>query len=232
MSLRPDQYEILVANHFKEIGYSITVSTYTNDYGVDVFATKENEKIAVQAKMFGATSRKINRQMVMELHGAKDYFDCSKAVIATNGTILENAKEVANKLGIEILKIPAVNNFNFSVTDKPAGKFESIWQKYVMQLEGKTLQRSNGGVNKVVKVDWAGIERVTSNGRSQRIKIEIFKKTINHIIKHGSISRKLINEEYKGRASSGIVLILSNTEIFDLTKKPTGLKLNAGKLKI
>lgn len=29
--------------------------------------------------------RKINRQMLMELHGAKDYFDCSKAIKVTDG---------------------------------------------------------------------------------------------------------------------------------------------------
>ena len=83
--MRPDEYEQVVADYFEQQGYKTNVSQYTNDYGVDVFATKGKSKIAIQVKMFGGSTRSINRQMVMELHGAKDYFDCTKAIIATNG---------------------------------------------------------------------------------------------------------------------------------------------------
>lgn len=100
--MTPKQFEELVCEHFRKKGYNAEVTPYNNDYGVDVFATKEKEKIAVQAKMYAGGTRKINRQMVMELHGAKDYFDCSRAVIATNGMLLADASEVANKLKIEI----------------------------------------------------------------------------------------------------------------------------------
>lgn len=223
--MRPDEYEHIVAEHFKAKGYKTTVSQYSNDYGVEVFATKGNEKIAIQAKMFGGSTRPINRQMVMELHGAKDYFDCTKAIIATNGRIIDNALEVANKLKIEILNIPAIRTSNKIKRTTESNSFENIWEKYVMSLEGKTIKRPDGKTNKIVKVDWSGIQRITSNGKPQKIKIEIFKKTINHLLKNGEITRSYINEEYKDRASSGIVLILGNTEIFELTNRPTGLKM-------
>jgi restriction system protein len=96
--MRPDEYEHILAEHFKAKGYKTTDSQYSNDYGIDVFATKE--KIAIQATMFGGSTRPINRQMVMELHVAKDYFDCTKAIIATDGRIIDNALEVANKMKI------------------------------------------------------------------------------------------------------------------------------------
>jgi restriction system protein len=223
--MRPDEYEHIVADYFETKGYKTTVSQYSNDYGVDVFATKGKEKIAVQAKMFGGSTRPINRQMVMELHGAKDYFDCTKAIIATNGRIIDNALEVANKLRIEILNVPAIRTSNKPKRTTKLNSFENIWEKYVMPLEGKTITRSDGKTNKIVKVDWSGIQRITSNGKPQRIKIEIFKKTINHLLKNGTITRSYINEEYKDRASSGIVLILGNTEIFEITSRPKGLKM-------
>jgi len=221
--MRPDEYEHIVAEFFERNGYKTKVSQYSNDYGVDVFALKGKTKIAIQAKMFGNSTRPINRQMVMELHGAKDYFDCTKAIIATNGRIIENAKEVADKLKIEIIEIPAIKTDFKPKTTKRKGEFENIWEKYVMPLEGKTIKRDNGKSNTILKVDWAGIERVTSNGKKQKIKIEIFEKTINHLLKFGEITRTYINEEYSGRASSGIVLILSNTEFFEQTNNPTGL---------
>ena len=43
--------------------------------------------------------------MVMELYGAKDYFDCTKALFATDGLLMADAVEVAKKLNIEILII-------------------------------------------------------------------------------------------------------------------------------
>lgn len=224
--MRPDEYEHIVAEHFEAKGYKTTVSQYSNDYGVDVFATKDKEKIAIQAKMFGGSTRPINRQMVMELHGAKDYFDCHKAIIATNGRIIDNALEVAKKLKIEILNLPAIRTSNKIKKETQSNSFENIWEKYVMPLEGKTIKRPDGKTNKIEKVDWSGIQRITSNGMSQKIKIEIFKKTINHLLKNGEITRSYINEEYKDRASSGIVLILGNTGIFEITNRPTGLKLN------
>lgn len=223
--MRPDEYEHIVAEHFETKGYKTFVSQYSNDYGVDVFVTKGKEKIAIQAKMFGGSTRPINRQMVMELHGAKDYFECTKAIIATNGRIIDNALEVANKLKIEILNIPAIRTSNNTKRTTKSNSFENIWEKYVMPLEGKTIKRPDGKTNKIVKVDWSGIQRITSNGKPQKIKIEIFKKTINHLLENEEITRSYINEEYKNRASSSIVLILGNTEIFELTNRPTGLKM-------
>lgn len=223
--MRPDEYEHIVAEYFEQKGFSTKVSQYSNDYGVDVFATKGKTKIAIQAKMFGNSTRPINRQMIMELHGAKDYFDCTKAIMATNGRIIDNALEVAEKLKIEVLNIPAIKTNFKSKTKKQSGKFETIWEKYVMPLEGKTIKRADGKTNKILTVDWSGIKRITSNGREQKIKIEIFKKTINYLLKNDSITRKYINDEYQYRASSGIVLILSNTSKFELTYNPTGLKM-------
>jgi HJR/Mrr/RecB family endonuclease len=67
--MTPRQFEELVCEHFHNKGYEAKTNSYVGDYGVDVFATKGKEKIAVQAKMYGSGTRKINRQMVMELHG-------------------------------------------------------------------------------------------------------------------------------------------------------------------
>lgn len=227
--MRPDQYERVVALYFEDKGFETELSPYTNDYGVDVFARKGPTRVAIQAKMYGGTSRKINRQMIMELHGAKDYFDCDCAVIATNGDVIDNALDVARKLKIEIIHVPAEHDAERPPEPQPEDSFESIWERHVMPLEGKTLYRNTGGSNKIVKVDWSGVERVTSNGKKQKIKIEIFRWTVNHLLENGWITRTEINEEYKERASSGVVLILSNTPLFELMEKPTGLRLKTKK---
>jgi hypothetical protein len=221
--MTPKQFEELVCEHFSNKGYKAEATSYSNDYGVDVFATKGKEKIAVQAKMYGGGTRKINRQMVMELHGAKDYFDCTKAVIATDGILLADATEVANKLKIEILNIDSSVP---SATKRPTSNdktFDSIWEKYIIPLQGKTLTRDNGETNEIVKVNWSEVERLTSNGNKGKIKVEIFRQAINKLLADGSITRDYINQNYVGRASSGVILILSQVPFFRLTDKPTGL---------
>lgn len=221
--MNPRQFEEYVCEYFRKRGYKAEVTSYTGDCGVDVFATKGKEKLAIQAKMYGSSTRKINRQCVMELHGAKDYFDCTKAVIATNGALLAGAITVAKKLGIQIIylnKLSIVKPSTFNLNDKT---FESIWENCIIPLQGKTLTKPNGETNSIVKVDWSGIERVTSNGNNGKINIEIFKLTINKLLAAGHITRHEINQNYTGRASSGIVFILSQVPFFETTKNPTGL---------
>lgn len=224
--MNPRQFEELVCEHFRQQGYKTELTTYSNDYGIDGFATKGKVKIAIQSKMYGHTTRKINRQTVMELHGAKDFFDCSKAVIATDGAFLPDALTVAEKLKIEIVYLNEFLSSLPKVTSKGISdnSFEKIWENYVLPLQGKTLIRNSGGTNKIVKADWSGIERLTSNGNKGKIKIEIFKQAVNKLLTDGSITRDHINQNYVGRASSGIVLILSQVPFFKLTDKPTGLK--------
>ena len=222
--MTPDQYEKYVANYFQNKGYKVKQTPYSNDYGVDVFAEKNKEKIAIQAKMFSNSNRKINRQMVMEFYGAKDFFNCNKGIIVTDGEIIQNAKDVADKLGVEILFI-----YPQSHVPKNNSQFDEIWENYVMPLEGKTITRNNGKINKILEVNWGGINRITSNGNQQKIDIEIFKKTINHILENGSITRQEINDEYSKRASSGIVLILSQLPMIRLNNtRPISLELIKG----
>jgi restriction system protein len=222
--MNPKQFEELVCEYFRNKGYEAETTSYSNDYGVDVFATKGKEKIAIQAKMYGSGTRKINRQMVMELHGAKDFFDCTKAVIATDGILLSDALEVAKKLKIEVLNINGSLSLTSNKKTSNDKTFEGIWEKYIIPLQGKTLTRESGETNEIVKVNWSEVERITSNGNKGKIKVEIFKHATNKLLTDGSITRDYINQNYVGRASSGVILILSQVPFFKLTDKPTGLK--------
>lgn len=100
--MAPKEYEQYIASIFQNQGYKTLVTPYSNDWGIDVIAIKGKEKIAIQAKMYG-NKRKVNRAAIMQLYGAMAYQDCTKAVIATDGELLDDAISVAKKLKIEIL---------------------------------------------------------------------------------------------------------------------------------
>lgn len=40
--MTPADYEHLVGEHFRRLGYHVTVTPDSNDYGIDIIATKEN----------------------------------------------------------------------------------------------------------------------------------------------------------------------------------------------
>ena len=200
--MKPYEFEQLVCDHYRQKGYRVQTTSASNDYGIDVFAEKKGEKIAVQVKMYGGSTRKVNRQTMMELYGAAAYFDCTKAVLATDGEVLADAKEVANKLGIEILFIqPDRKN---SMSHIPSSKWnlaDIVWEKYIMPLAGKTLTRGDGKSNRIVNVDWRGIERITSNGKHQKIEIEIFRSTIDRLLRqaglHAMRSIRIMQSEHR-----------------------------------
>jgi hypothetical protein len=231
--MNPRQYEELVCEHFCSRGYKAQTTSYGNDYGVDIFAEKGKEKIAIQVKMYGS-GRKINRQMIMELYGAKEYFDCTKAIIATDGSFLESAILVAQKLKIEILQINSIRlndeSIQLSKTNhkliESNSTFDAIWKNHIIPLKGKFLARENGEVNEIIEVNWGEIHRISSKGKKGKIKIEIFKYSINKLLTDHYITRDDINQNYPGRASSGIILILSQVPFFQLTNNPVGLKYN------
>lgn len=219
--MTPSEYEALVARHFRKLGYDVEDRAASNDWGIDVIASKGDERIAVQAKMYGGSTRSVNRAQIMELHGAAAYFGCTRAVLATDGGVMFDAVAVAAKLGIEILRLPAAQRRTRRAAPStaseatPSAEFDRLWEHHIMPLAETRIVRSNGSSNTIVAVDWAGLDRVTSNGRAQHIKIEIFRLAVNRVLAEGRISRDEINAMYPGRASSGIVLILSQIPDFE-----------------
>jgi restriction endonuclease len=232
----PLVYEQMVAEHFRQQGYSVELTPRSNDYGVDAFARRENQKLALQAKMYGGV-RKVNREMVMQLHGAKDYFDCTEAVIITDGEVTQSARQVAEKLGINILSFPVEGPLPLRDLRPPimaprsaescrkVPTFDEVWERYVMPLAGRTLVGPRGRANTLLTVDWLGVTRLTSNERPQFIGIEVFRQAVARLVERGCVTRDEINEDYAKRASSGVVLILSQVPFFEHLSDPSRLVL-------
>jgi restriction system protein len=173
--------------------------------------------------MYGGTNRQVNHECLMQLHGAAAYFDCTGAVLATNGLVTEDASRVARKLNIRVMNVAAATSRSVP-SRTSAVDFDSIWKQYVMPLAGRTLTRSNGSSNTIVSVDWAGLKRVTSSGHDQFIPVEIFRFAIERVLRDGAITRADIDQHYIGRASSGITLILAQVPLFEVVGRPLTIR--------
>jgi len=228
--ITPREFEQLVAEHYQNEGYETEITPYSGDYGVDIIAQKGEERIAIQAKMYGNSARKVNRETVMQLFGAMTYRQCNKAVIATDGTCMTDAIEVANRLGVEILYLNSTdiivrqheeleNEKVLPTTNiDDAIPFDEMWKRYIMPLSGRTIT-NDGLTNKIISVDWGGLKRMTSKGNIGKISIEEFQLAYELLVKNGSVERVLINQHAK-RCSSGIVLVLSQVPFIGVQNKP------------
>ena len=222
--MTPRQYEVLVAAALEAEGYATELGPYTSDWGVDVIAIRGPERLAVQAKMYGGLTRQVGRECLMQLHGAAAYFDCTGAVLATDGLLAEDASLVARKLHIRVMNLPAAARRSTPRRTTSAVDFDGIWRRYVMPLAGRTLTRPDGSSNAIVAVDWAGLERITSSGRRQFIPVEIFRFAIERILRDGAITRGEVDQHYPGRASSGITLILAQVPLFEVSGRPLTIR--------
>jgi restriction system protein len=209
----PDEYEHHVAELLRADGWSATVTPYVGDHGIDVIAERNGRRMGVQAKTWAGANRKVNAALVMTVYG--------EVMIATDAEVLPDAREVAAKLGVHLRFVPA-DVSPPSPGSMPATSaaltFGRVWTEHVTALQGRTLTRAGGSSNEILSVDGAGITRRTSKGRLQRIDIEIFRWAIERLIHGETVTREEINEHYEGRASSGIMLILSSLPLFEAVK--------------
>lgn len=215
--MTPTDYEHHVASILRLKGWVARVTPPSGDFGLDVICEQPGRRLGVQVKMYGQ-GRPINAQMVMQLYGAAAYQDCSEMMIATDGRVLDDARRVAEKLGVEIQHVPVPASSTPRVASTPGdlkgSDFDRIWAEQVMPLAGRELTRANGTTNKILAVDWTGITRRTSTGAIGKIDVEIFRWAVERLLGGEIVLREDINAQYSKRASSGVMLVLSALPIF------------------
>lgn len=92
-----DKFEELVVDVLRKSGYSCSITKKTGDQGVDIVATKDFEKVAVQCKCYNNT---VGNHAVMEAVAGSKYYNCNKAMVVTNNYFTKGAIELAKVNGV------------------------------------------------------------------------------------------------------------------------------------
>ena len=236
--MTPEEFERYVACIFESKGYKTEVTRYSGDYGVDVFAFKGKEKIAIQVKKFGNCTRKVNRNVFLKLYGSQHFFDCTKAIVATDGKVMDDAVEVAKKLGIEIFFVDTKNiekckpdnqsTVNDAITEdnRLYPDFSLIWDNFIRSLEGKTLFNSRGP-NRILEVNNTALIRSSINDIPGEINRDYFKLAYEYLTKKGSVTRDYINQQIDKGCSSIFFLVLAQLPFIEESKNPLTFKMKS-----
>ena len=219
---RHRRFEFLAGEYLKQGGYDTEVTPGVADWGVDVFAEKDGKRYAVQAKMYGDCKTKITRSMMMELFGVTHYFDCQGAMLIYNGGIMDDAVEVVNKLGIQLIYLDQHQLEQLlpeADANVPDDVFDRIWDE-IQLLEGQTIHKSLDTFYHILKVTDGDITYTNKGGKYHRESADLFRRVIARIISHGCVEQCQLRGEFGTYASAFITTVLGQVSILKVTRNP------------
>lgn len=93
-------YEEQCADELRSMGYTnVKVTSKSGDQGIDVIAWKDGLKYGIQCKHYQGS---VSNKAVQEAFTGAKYYECDVAVVMTNSTFTESAKDLAHKIGVKL----------------------------------------------------------------------------------------------------------------------------------
>lgn len=93
------EFEKFLDVHFINLGYSVTLTQDSQDYGADLILYKDGLKTVVQAKR---SKNPVGIKAVQEVAGAVRHYKGNKCLVITNNRFTENACKLAKSNEVEL----------------------------------------------------------------------------------------------------------------------------------
>ncbi len=93
------EFEIFLDVHFKKLGYNVTLTQDSQDYGADLILYKDGSTTVVQAKR---SKNPVGIKAVQEVAGAVRHYKGHKGKVITNNRFTENACNLAKSNDVEL----------------------------------------------------------------------------------------------------------------------------------
>lgn len=107
------QFELYLANLFRDLGYKVRHNGKSGDQGCDLILKKDDFIYAVQAKYY---TSKLSNTPIQEIAGALKYYNANQGVVITNSSFTIGAEELAkanNVILIDGKDLKRLINFTF-----------------------------------------------------------------------------------------------------------------------
>jgi HJR/Mrr/RecB family endonuclease len=108
------EFEKFIAELFNKMGYDSEITKASGDQGIDVIASKNGNKIGIQAKCY---SNSVGNSAIQEAVAGKNHYRLDKAIVVTNNVFTESAQQLAQSNSVilwdrNMLKEKIDENFN------------------------------------------------------------------------------------------------------------------------
>lgn len=93
-------FENLVTQLYRKIGYQAATTKPSGDYGADVIAENEKERLCIQCKRWNSA---VGIEAVQQVIGAIKMYDAQRGIVLTNNYFTAAAKELARVNDVELI---------------------------------------------------------------------------------------------------------------------------------
>ena len=163
------------------------------------------------------------------------YNDCQGAIMIYNGRVVSDVNEVADKLGIQLIKLDQ------NLMDKPLAEsdrkdseitFDDVWRE-IRNLNGKDIRNSRGTSYRIDSVTDGDVTFINQKRKKHRVPYEYFYRIADYISLYGSIKQTQIREKTNNSIYSAfIATVLANIPSFEvIDNNPTTIKIRKKKKK-
>lgn len=131
------EFENLLFELFKGLGFSVTLTKATGDYGADLLAKREGKLFVIQAKCYSKT---VGAHAVQEILGAKKHYNADGAMVVSNNYFSKEAKIIALENDIKLLDRSDLTNLLEKVNVKieyKSGKISAFSDTARAEIESK-----------------------------------------------------------------------------------------------
>lgn len=94
------EYEHYCANILNNLGWETHVLKASGDQGVDIIATKESRKYAIQCKRY---SKPVGNKAIQEVIAGKIFYNIDSAIVVSNSSFTKSAQQLASATGVILL---------------------------------------------------------------------------------------------------------------------------------
>jgi restriction system protein len=91
-TLSGTEFEQYIGEILRWQGYKVTFTPHSNDFGVDIVATRHGERLGVQTKRY---SRPLDQGPVREVTAGMIKYNCDHSMVVTNNYFTASAKVLA-----------------------------------------------------------------------------------------------------------------------------------------
>lgn len=103
-TLSGSDFEKLLYRLYESMGYSVQLNGKVGDQGGDLVATKDQERVLIQAKCYNNWN--IGNSAIQEASAARSHYDCNKAMVIATNEFTKEAVELAKTNNVELISKP------------------------------------------------------------------------------------------------------------------------------
>lgn len=116
------QFEDFLVKIFQTMGYDVKETKRTQDQGADLFVTRFDKNMVIQAKNYSGS---VGNSAVQQVISAKTFYGCDEAMVVTNSYFTKSAKELANSAMVRLIDRDELQNYLDDYNQKIIEDFQS-----------------------------------------------------------------------------------------------------------